>query len=160
MILLRPMQEDEYSAYLEYFIPDYAKEIESNYGLSDGESLARAQREIEADLPEGINTPGQVLLCLIARSCDKDQHVGYLWYKPDTDMRTVFIYDFHIFGFCQGLGLGKQALRALEQDLREKDVEQIRLRVAGDNGCARHVYESTGFRVTGVNMSKVITDGR
>ena len=35
MILLRPMQEDEYSAYLEYFIPDYAKEIESNYGLSD-----------------------------------------------------------------------------------------------------------------------------
>lgn len=158
MITLRPMHEDEYPGYLEYFIPDYAREIASNYRLSIDDSLARAKSEIAEDLPEGVNTPGQVLLCLLAQSDNTSRHIGYLWYKPDTAMRTVFIYDFHIFNACQGQGLGKQALRAFEQEMQHKDFEQIRLRVAGDNERARHVYEAIGFGVTGVNMSKTIKD--
>ncbi|MBM3072164.1 GNAT family N-acetyltransferase [Lelliottia sp. RWM.1] len=158
MIIFRSMHEDEYPGYLEYFIPDYAHEIASNYRLSDKDSLARARQEIAEDLPEGVNTPGQILLCLISRSNNADRHVGYLWYKPDTAKRIVFIYDFHIFNSCQGKGLGKQALLAFEQELRVKGFEQIRLRVAGDNTCAQHVYEATGFGVTSVNMSKTITD--
>lgn len=152
------MHEDEYPGYLEYFIPDYAREIASNYRLSADDSLVRAKQEIAEDLPEGVNTPGQVLLCLITQLDNTIMHVGYLWYKPDTAMRTVFIYDFHIFNSCQGQGLGKQALRVFEQEMRDKDFEQIRLRVAGDNERARHVYEAIGFGVTGINMSKTIKD--
>ena len=158
MIKFRPMHEDEYPGYLEYFIPDYAREIASNYRLSADDSLVRAKQEIAEDLPEGVNTPGQVLLCLITQLDNTIMHVGYLWYKPDTAMRTVFIYDFHIFNSCQGQGLGKQALRVFEQEMRDKDFEQIRLRVAGDNERARHVYEAIGFGVTGINMSKTIKD--
>ena len=158
MIKFRPMHEDEYPGYLEYFIPDYAREIASNYRLSADDSLVRAKQEIAEDLPEGVNTPGQVLLCLITQLDNTIMHVGYLWYKPDTAMRTVFIYDFHIFNSCQGQGLGKQALRVFEQEMRDKDFEQIRLRVAGDNERARHVYEAIGFGVTGLNMSKTIKD--
>lgn len=33
MILLRPMRDDEYLAYLDYFIPDYTAEITANYAL-------------------------------------------------------------------------------------------------------------------------------
>jgi len=97
------MTEDEYPAYLEYFVQDYANEIESNYRVSQPDSLARAKQELSALLPEGVNTAGQVLLCIIAQSA----HVGYLWYKPDPVMRTAFIYDFHILTACQGMGLGK-----------------------------------------------------
>ena len=158
MIKFRPMHEDEYPGYLEYFIPDYAREIASNYRLSADDSLVRAKQEIAEDLPDGVNTPGQVLLCLITQLDNTIMHVGYLWYKPDTAMRTVFIYDFHIFNSCQGQGLGKQALRVFEQEMRDKDFEQIRLRVAGDNERARHVYEAIGFGVTGINMSKTIKD--
>ncbi|POP44044.1 GNAT family N-acetyltransferase [Superficieibacter electus] len=154
MIMLRPMHEDEYPAFLEYFIADYSREIASNYRLSDNDALARAQQEIADDLPDGVNTPCHVLLCLIVQEDNKTRHVGYLWYKPDTARRTVFIYDFHIFNTCQGQGLGKQALRAFEQDLRNKHFEHIRLRVAFDNPRARHVYETVGFGVTGINMSK------
>ncbi|MCS3430421.1 GNAT family N-acetyltransferase [Klebsiella sp. BIGb0407] len=157
MIKFRPMREDEYPGYLAYFIPDYAREIASNYQLSVDDSLARAKQEIAEDLPGGVNTPGHVLLSLIAHSAQTEQHVGYLWYKPDTIMRTVFIYDFHIFNDCQGQGLGKKALAAFEQDLREQHFQQIRLRVAGDNARAQHVYEKSGFGVTGINMSKTIT---
>lgn len=158
MMILRPMRDDEYSAYLEYFIEDYAQEITSNYRLSLDDSLARAKQEVAEDLPEGVNTPGQVLLCLIVCSEQTEQHVGYLWYKPDTAMRTVFIYDFHILSHCQGQGLGKKALHAFEQELQKQNFEQIRLRVAGDNTRARHVYETSGFGVTGINMSKTITN--
>jgi len=156
MITFRSMSEDEYLAYLDYFIPDYATEIGSNYGLTQQDALARAKQEISESLPDGVNTQWQALLCLIVQSGKSNKHVGYLWYKPDTMMRTVFIYDFHIFNTCQGQGLGKEALRAFEHYVHEKGCEQIRLRVAGDNARARHLYESSGFGVTGVNMSKTI----
>lgn len=156
MILLRPMREDEYPAYLEYFIPDYAQEIASNYPLSGQDPTAKAEQEIAMQLPNGVNTPGQVLLCLIDPVDSAGRHVGYLWYKPDFVQRSVFIYDFYIFNAYQGQGLAKKALRAFELDLQEQGFEQIKLRVAADNVRARHVYETTGFGVTGINMSKAI----
>jgi len=156
MFLLRPMRNNEYPAYLEYFIPDYAVEIASNYGLSESASIAEAKREIATDLPDGVNTSGQVLLCLVDRSDSAENLLGYLWYKPDVAMRSAFIYDFHILAAHQGKGLGKQALEILERELQGKGFAQIKLRVAEDNNRARHVYEVAGFRVTGVNMNKVI----
>ncbi|WP_353613288.1 GNAT family N-acetyltransferase [Mangrovibacter phragmitis] len=158
MIYFRSMTENEYPAYLEYFVHDYAYEIGSNYGISQRDSLARAKQEISELLPEGVKTHGQVLLCIVAHSDNTDNHVGYLWYKPDTTMRIVFIYDFHIFNSSQGLGLGKQSLRAFEEYLRAKDFKEIRLRVAGDNTRAQHIYVTSGFGITGVNMSKSIAD--
>lgn len=156
MISFRKMSEDEYPAYLDYFVNDYACEIESNYGASLHDSLARAKQEISEMLPNGVNTHGHALMCIVTQSDKTNNHVGYLWYKPDSIKRTVFIYDYHIFNSSQGLGLGKQSLRAFEEYLQEKGFKEIRLRVAGDNARARHVYETSGFGVTGVNMSKSI----
>lgn len=158
MISFRAMTEKEYSAYLEYFIHDYAYEIGSNYEISQRDSLARAKQEISQLLPKGVKTYGQVLLCIVAQSDKTNNHLGYLWYKPDTAMRTAFIYDFHIFNSSQGLGLGKQSLRAFEEYLQAKDFKEIRLRVAGDNARAQHIYLTSGFGITGVNMSKSIAD--
>ena len=53
MIRLRPMSEDEFPGYLEYFIPDYAEEIAANYRLSLNDAFLRAKQEIAEDLPEG-----------------------------------------------------------------------------------------------------------
>ncbi|MER9307104.1 GNAT family N-acetyltransferase [Mesorhizobium sp. M0293] len=154
MISLRPMRDSEFLAYLDYFIPDYASEIASNYRLSDNESLAQAKQEIASDLPDGVDTIGHVLLCVIDPTGTPEKLIGYLWYKQDPTMRAAFISDFHIFPAYQGQGLGKQALEVLENDLKRKGFQQIKLRVAGDNKRARHVYEVTGFQVTGINMSK------
>jgi len=74
--------------------------------------------------------------------------------------RSIFIKDFHIFVPHQGKGFGKQALHALEAELAQAGFEQIKLRVAEDNKRAKHVYGATGFRVTGVNMSKIIKTAR
>jgi hypothetical protein len=119
------MTEEEYSAYLEYFIPDYATEIASNYGMSKSDSLKMARQEISKLLAEGVNTHGQILLSIVAKLDVYERHVGYLWYKPDAAMRTVFIYDFHIFNSFQGEGLGKQALRALKRIFRTRVLKRL-----------------------------------
>ncbi|WP_039054979.1 GNAT family N-acetyltransferase [Enterobacter sp. Bisph1] len=154
MITFRPMREDEYPAYLHYFVADYAQEMAANFRLSIEDSLARAKQEIADYLPEGVNTPGHILLCAIAKEDNSDRHVGYLWYKPDSAMKTVFIYDFHILNAYQGQGMGKLTLQAFEHAMRDEGFKQVSLRVAGDNQRARHVYEAVGFNVTGFNMSK------
>jgi ribosomal protein S18 acetylase RimI-like enzyme len=154
MISLRPMRPDEFTAYLDYFIRDYGAEISTNYGLSDVDARAQAIREIDEDLPQGTKTAGQVLLCIIAGASTV---IGYLWYRQDLAARSAFISDFHIFTGKQGNGYGKQALALLERQLADSGYAQIRLRVAADNDRARHVYDRSGFRVTGINMSKTIT---
>ncbi|MGL5286196.1 MAG: GNAT family N-acetyltransferase [Aeromonas sp.] len=154
MMLLRPMRADEFAAYLDYFIPDYAAEIAANYRLSESEAREQARREISVSLPDGVNSAGHVLLCLVDSATLSDNALGYLWYKADAAMREAFIYDFYIRPDHQGKGLGKQALQLLEEALKARGFAQIKLRVAGDNERARHLYEVSGFQVTGINMSK------
>lgn len=156
MIVIRPMRDEEYAAYLNYFIADYAAEIATNYALSPEAALAQAQREIAEDLPDGVNTHGQALRCLFDEIDGTEKRVGYLWYKPDAEIRSAFICDFYIFPSLQGQGLGKQAMASFEHELKNLGIRQIKLRVAGDNPRARRLYEVTGFRVTGINMSKNI----
>src|SRR3954465_15442384 len=148
------MRDGEYAAYLDYFVPDYAEEVAATYGLSPEDALARVKLEIAADLPEGVHTEGQHLLCLVDVAGGAEALIGYLWFKPDAAKRSAFINDFAILTPHRGRGLGKQAMAVLADALKREGFEQIKLRVAEDNARARHVYEATGFRVTGINMSK------
>ena len=67
-IALRPMRADEFDGYLDYFIPDYAAEISSNYGVPLDEAQAGALQEINDDLAQGVDTSGHELLCIVEES--------------------------------------------------------------------------------------------
>jgi len=151
-LTLEPMRDDEFDGYLAYFIPDYAAEISSNYGLSLEMALDKATQEVKSDLPQGPATPDHVLLCIRAVS----KVIGYLWYKPDHTARTVFIYDFCILPAHQRKGHATRALARLEAMLAKDGFEQIKLRVAADNERAQNLYLKDGFRTTGINMIKDI----
>ncbi|MBA8903456.1 GNAT family N-acetyltransferase [Phyllobacterium sp. P30BS-XVII] len=160
MIRFRPMLKTEFEAYyLGYFIPDYAAEISSNYGLSSDEAIAQAKREIAEDLPNGPETEGQTLVCILDVQDGDEQVVGYLWFRADPVSSSAFINDIYIFPHFQNKGYGKATLNALQDVLDEMGIQHLRLRVAADNERAKHVYESTGFRLTGFNMTKRIGKG-
>jgi ribosomal protein S18 acetylase RimI-like enzyme len=53
------------------------------------------------------------------------------------------------------LGYGQTALLALEDQLFQSGVEQIKLRVAFNNRRALSLYEKVGFNITGYNMVKI-----
>lgn len=151
-LTLRAMRAAEFDDYRAYFIPDYAAEIVANYGLSKAEALTKATSAISDDLPQGVATSGQVLLCI----ADTSGVVGYIWYCPNHDAGSVFISDFCILPAHQGKGYGKQALATLEAQLIKDGFTQINLRVAADNARAQHVYLQGGFRATGINMTRPI----
>lgn len=160
MISFRPMHKTEFEAYyLGYFIPDYAAEISANYGLSSDDAIAQATREIADDLPNGPETEGQTLVCILDVQGGEEAVVGYLWYRADSATGSAFINDFYVFPHFQGKGYGKAALSTLQTVLADAGIQHLRLRVAANNERAKHVYESAGFRLTGFNMTKPISKG-
>jgi GNAT superfamily N-acetyltransferase len=156
MITFVPVSSATFQGFVDYFIPDYAAEIVTNYQLSEADALTRASQEIENSFPLAEKTPGQTLLCIMHAEQDLDLHVGYLWYKADSLNKSVFINEFYLYPLFRNKGLGRKALAALEDRLVQEGFTRMNLRVAGDNAQARHVYEVSGFRVTGVNMNKVL----
>jgi ribosomal protein S18 acetylase RimI-like enzyme len=158
MITLRAMKRDEFPAYRDYFVVDYADEIVANYSYPLEKSRAIAARDLAADLPQTTDTPDHSLICIEQGTCDETvpETIGYLWYKLLDEGETVFILDFVLFEAFRRQGHGKAALTALERHLMDSGVEQIKLRVAADNKRALGLYERVGFSVTGYNMVKVL----
>jgi len=156
MISFRPIQHHEFADFADYFVADYATEITLNYRLSEADALAQAQEEIASSFPDREKTVGQVLLCITLENADETQHIGYLWYKPDHELKSAYINDFYLFPNFRGKGFGSQAMKRLEEQLEDDGFTQLKLRVAADNQQARHVYEANGFAVTGINMNKLL----
>ena len=147
MITFRPMRADEFAAYRDYFIVDYADEISANFGHTLEQSRIIASKELAEDLPQNVATPDNYLLCM---EQNENITIGYLWYKLYDDGATAFILDFVVFKD------GKAALIVLENQLAQSGTRQIKLRVAYKNNKARQLYEKVGFNITGINMSKLL----
>jgi ribosomal protein S18 acetylase RimI-like enzyme len=152
MISLRPMRAEEFAAYRDYFIPDYAEEIALNFGYSAEKSRAVAAQELADDLPAAVATPGHVLLCIERH----EELVGYLWYALRDHGTSAFIFDFVIFEPYRGMGYGKESLQSLETQLAQQGIAQTKLRVAAANKRALALYQQAGFSITGYNMVKAL----
>jgi ribosomal protein S18 acetylase RimI-like enzyme len=156
MIHLRQMRGHEFPDFVAYFVPDYAAEISANYDVDIDVARTRAEQTISDDLGQGVDTVGQVLLCIVRDDDAEDRPIGYLWCTPDKAGETVFISDFYIYPNHRGFGFGKRALNALEAMFRATGHTDIQLRVATNNQIAQHLYTAAGFRTTGINMRKPI----
>ncbi|PFG63059.1 RimJ/RimL family protein N-acetyltransferase [Thioclava sp. ES.031] len=156
MVKLRRMRADEFSAYVEYFVPDYAADISANYDVDIQTATKRAEQAVEESLAQGVETPGQLLLCIVAERDEADTLVGYLWCQSNAENQTVFISDFCILPPHRGKGFARLALAALNEWFSETEFGEFRLRVAAGNSIAKNLYLSAGFAPTGINMRKPI----
>ncbi len=152
MITLRPLQSHEFPAFAAYFVPDYAAEIVANFGIPLADALVQAQRDLAQDLPQGADTPGEVLMCITLA----DQVIGYLFYATDSATASAFIKDFHVLPPHQSKGHGTAAIAALTALLKPQGITQLRLRVAAKNAAAHRLYTKLGFFPTGINMAKTL----
>jgi ribosomal protein S18 acetylase RimI-like enzyme len=157
MIHLRPMQISEFPDFSAYFVADYAEEISANYDQDIAAARTQAQQDISRDLPQGVDTPGQHLLCIVREDDENNTPIGYLWCKPETAGQSVFISDFYMFPDHRGKGYGKSALLALEAMFTKTGHTEVRLRVAADNAKAQRLYTAMGYTITGINMRKAFS---
>ena len=156
MLILRPMTDGEFDAYLAHLIPDYAREHVEAGSLSADDALEKAEGQVRRLLRDGPRTPDHYLYSL---EDDADGSVvGILWFARE-DRGTgpqAFVYDIEIKPKFRRRGYASHAFRLLEERVRELGLSSIALHVFGHNQAARSMYSKLGYVETHVMMAKTL----
>ena len=154
MVQLLPMGENDLQAYLAETTPAFAEDKIKSGNWSDEEALEKSRQSFEKLLPAGVNSPGQHLNNIV--DTELALTVGMLWFGMLEDLSHpfAFIYELHVFEEYQRRGYGKQAMLALEGEVKKLGLDRISLHVFGHNQAAQALYEQLGYEITNINMSK------
>ena len=144
----------EYEVFLDRTILEYAEDKVRAGVWVESEAFEESRKEYFNDLPQGLQTKNQYLYTLYNGA----QAVGLIWLRANIDRPTKdgFILEFYVDEKQRGKGYGRQAMFLIEKKARDLGLKSIGLHVFGPNKIARHLYESIGYEVTSVNMSKTI----
>lgn len=152
--LVRPAASD-YESWIEHAIAGYAAEIIASGALGEQAAWDKARRDHERALPNGLDTPGQ----LIFRLLDGRQPVGWLWLAvpyPDGDPSMAWVYGIEVDAAFRGRGYGRQAMLLAEEQARARGMRSLGLNVHGSNAIARSLYTSLGYHVTTQQLKKTL----
>ena len=148
---LVPLTPDEFAAWHERAVAEYAAEHVRTGHWTVAESIDRASAQFTQLLPDGPKTEGQFLWSIRPANGDP---VGLLWVGTERRQDQAFIYDIEVVEDRRGEGFGTAALLALEEWARDKGFASIGLHVFGHNTGAWQLYKRLGYVETNVNMEK------
>jgi ribosomal protein S18 acetylase RimI-like enzyme len=117
------------------------------------EATRERAREQGSQLLPDASTSANIWLLTICD--DSDVPVGRLWigrHREHDD--SAYIYDLEVDECRRGEGLGRAAMLAAEELVREAGLQEIGLNVIGFNDTAQRLYESLGYRVVSMQMTK------
>ena len=146
---LRPMEEEEFVAWLPLLRDDYAEDLVRDYGMSADKARAQAVAEIDGHR----SAEHSVFVIAVER-----EPVGHLWLveRRDAYEPTLVVYDIDVDESYRGRGYGKAAMVFAEEEARRRGLTRIALHVGARNDGARNLYRSLGFEENEVAMSKRI----
>ena len=146
---LRPMEDEEFVAWLPLLREDYAQDLVRDYGMSAERARAQAVAEIDGHRPAGHS--------VFVIEVDGEP-VGHLWLveRRDAYEPTLSVYDIDVDEPYRRRGYGKAAMVFAEEEARRRGLTRIALRVGARNEGARNLYRSLGFKENEVSMSKPI----
>lgn len=149
---IRPMTAAEFDAYRERSIRHYAAEQVRAGNWSPDQAEELAAKEADALLPDGVDTPGMLLLAAETASAAL---IGTVWVELQHRQTTgAWIYDIEIIPEQRGRGYGRALVSAAEREVEKHGVKAIALNVFGRNAVARKLYESSGYEITSLFMRK------
>ena len=152
MVRLVPMTENEYEAFLEKAIPEYAAEnVKAGY-WSEAEALKLSGESHQRLLPQGIKTAHNYLFSIQIE--ETGEKIGILWLKHEAPAPRGFIFNIRLDEAERGKGCGKQAMLAIETVAKDLGIETIGLHVFAHNPAAMQLYKNLGYEVTSQNMVK------
>ncbi len=150
----RPLADEEYPAWREQQVTDYAEEMARNVGVAAATLMERSRREHDDLLPQGLGTSGH--LVMIAEDDETGEQIGWLWIaERDSDAgKVAWIYDIVIEEALRGRGYGRALMAEAELLAGQMGLSRVELNVFADNAVARSLYESSGYRETARQMAK------
>ena len=156
MIVLAPMNTEEFAAYLERAIPEFAQDKVASGQWSKASSLELSRQGYDELLPQGLATPENFLFTL--READASAVVGALWYaiQERAGQRIAYVYDVLVEPQHLRKGYATQALQALEAEVGSRGLGGVALHVFGHNKAAQALYAKLGYQATNINMFKKV----
>jgi ribosomal protein S18 acetylase RimI-like enzyme len=151
MFELKPVQEDELSAYFDTLWQDLRVEF-----TEAGFSTEYADENIESTrkqfFPNDELAPGNFLFYAF----NDGVKVGKLWLcSVERENKTEWsVYDIETFDGFRGKGFGRSIMLEAEDYVRSKNGVSISLTVFGNNVVARKLYDSLNYETTRVGMKK------
>ncbi|PKX81666.1 acetyltransferase [Pectobacterium peruviense] len=155
MVNLTDMTESDYPDYRQFFILEYAQDLQESRGYDAEKARAIATQSIDVALPQSTLTPANKLWCI--HSLDNEDVIGYLWVILNGN--SAWISDFCLLPAWRGRGFGKASLAAMDVVVAALGINEVGLRVATGNSVAKALYEKQGFQITGFNMHKSLESG-
>lgn len=150
---LQEMNENDFQVFLSVTKKEESFQRSISLGTPIEQIALKVDEELNRMIPEGIKTPNHFFKTLVD---DQDKMIGYLWFgiKNQFGKNRVFIFDIHVFNEYRGKGHGKFMLKLLEQEVKDMGIDEIGLHVLGHNKKAINLYQSIGFEVTNLYMTK------
>jgi GNAT superfamily N-acetyltransferase len=150
-VRLRPMSEDEFTAWLPLMRDRYAEDIAGHGGLSPENAAEMAATQIEALFPGGQPSPEQLVFVVEAEAGP----VGQLWLAERAEpQHCLFVYELYVDEPRRGRGYGKAAMLLAEEEAGRRGIDRVALNVFGGNEVARRLYQSLGYEENAIAMSK------
>ena len=153
MATLRPMTQAEYDAFADPMWEDFTHERARAEGNPIEEERAVVAQQRATLLPNELQTPEHRFW--IVEDADQ-QRVGILWVQLRDARHEAFIYDIEMDPAQRGKGYGRQALEALEAEVRPLGITRITLNVFGGNSPAITLYQTAGYQTDAMLMHKDI----
>lgn len=149
---LRPLRPDEYPAWRDIEIEEYARDIAENGDTPVDAARSKAVADITEILPDGLATLSHWVFVLEVDG----ERAGRLWLAERVidGRRAMFIFDIHVDEAFRGRGLGRVAMLLAEREALDRDIHRIELNVFGRNAVARRLYRSLGYVERSVRMAK------
>jgi len=143
------MTPDEFDTRIAALKIEYTEdEIKAGRGTAE-----TVEQDFARLLPDGRHTAGQLFLNGVADGVV----VGFIWLALPTAARPqAWVYDIVVDPEHRRHGHGRAIMLAAEEELRARGVERLGLNVFGHNPNARNLYESLGFQITSLQMSKTL----
>jgi ribosomal protein S18 acetylase RimI-like enzyme len=157
MIQLTPMREEEYNAFYEYAILDYADGLVRAGNAQPDVAVQVSIQQCAPVLSNRLASPNQFFFLIRDDALDA-RHVGYLWWgiREQYGMRTAMLYFIGVLPPYRRRGYATQALRLLEEQIGKHGLEEIRLYVFGHNTPAWALYDKMGYAAVSMTMAKKV----
>jgi ribosomal protein S18 acetylase RimI-like enzyme len=152
-VTLQPMSPEDTGPWLAQSKADHMADR-----MDAGENPETARRSTDATserlFPAGAPAAGQFVFVVTEDAIP----VGSVWIGagPDGQPDVWWLWSIEIDAAARGHGLGRQAVRLAEDFARSSGATKLELNVFGNNTVARGLYESLGYRISTIQMSKVL----
>lgn len=152
-LLLHRLGEEEFDDYYNHKVHRYAKALQENMLVTEKEALEKAKIHMNRFLPQSFHTPDHFIFNLIK----EENKIGFIWLYVLKEKNSAYLYDIFIQEQYRGNGLGKDAIKVVENWLNQFNIVHFDLHVFGNNKNALRLYEKLGFEVTSIYMRKKLT---